>query len=209
VRTHRAGSHTPDELRRASDLAHRVEGVLLLVIAVLAIAGNVFGIIWASTAWPVLVLMAGLLLLLAIYPTHPVGDWLLIWRDPQQRQHTIIALALIAAGTAEFFRSSPAGLGLVWPGAFVLIGVLFLTHAQHGTGQAVQKAVRRHRYLGATLILAGLIAAVAAWTSNAALAVLWPVVLLAAAVQLLVYREPAGAYETAHAGHDGGSAPTK
>ena len=129
MRTHRAGSHTPDELRRASDLA---------------IAGNVFETAWASIAWPVLVLTAGLLLLLAIYLTHPVGDWPLIWRDPQQRQHTIIALALIAAGAAESIRSSPAGLGLVWPGAFVLIGVLFLTHAQHGTGQAVQKAVRRH-----------------------------------------------------------------
>src|SRR3989337_1315149 len=77
------------------------------------------------------------------------------------------------------------------------------------TGQAVERAVRRHRYLGATLILAGLIAAAAVWVPNAALAVLWPVVLLAAAVQLLVYREPAGAYETAHAGHDGESAPTK
>ena len=209
MRTHRAGSHVPAELRRASDLAHRVEGVLLLVIAVLAIAGNVFETAWASIAWPVLVLMAGLLLLLAIYPTHPLGDWPLIWRDPQQRQHTIIALALIAAGTAELFRSSPGGLGWVWPGALALIGILFLTHAQHGTGQAVERAVRRHRFLGATLILAGLSAAVAAWTSNAALAVLWPVVLLAAAAQLLVYREPEGAYETAHAGHNGGSAPTK
>jgi len=209
VRTHRAGSHAPAELRRASDLAHRVEGVLLLVIAVLAIAGNAFGIAWASVAWPVLVLMAGLLLLLAIYPTHPVGDWLLIWRDPQQRQHTTIALALIAAGTAEFFRSSSSGLGWIWPGALLLIGVLFLTHPQHGTGQAVQKAVRRHRFLGATLILAGLIAASAAWTSNAGLAVLWPAVLLAATVQLLKYREPEGAYETAHARHDGGTAPTK
>jgi len=209
VRTHRAGSHAPAEMRRGSDLTHRVEGVLLLVIAVLAIARNVFGTAWASIAWPGLVLVAGLLLLLAIYPTHPVGDWPLIWRDPQQRQHTIIALALIAAGTAEFFRSSPAGLGLVWPGAFVLIGVLFLTHAQHGTGQAVERAVRRHRFLGATLILAGLIAASAAWTSNAGLAVLWPAVLLAATVQLLKYREPEGAYETAHARHDGGTAPTK
>lgn len=207
MRTHRAGSHTPDELRRASNLAHRVEGVLLLVIAVLAIAGNVFGTAWPSIAWPVLVLMAGLLLLLAIYPTHPVGDWPLIWHDPQQRQHTTIALALIAAGTAEFFRSSSSALGWVRPGALALIGVLFVTHAQHGTGEAVQEAARRHRFLGVTLILAGLIAA--AWTSNIALAVLWPVPLLAAAVQLLVYREPKGAYETAHAGHDGGSSPTK
>lgn len=209
MRTHRAGSHTPDELRRASDLAHRVEGVLLLMIAVLAIAGNVFGTAWPSIAWRVLVLMAGLLLFLAIYPTHPVGDWPLIWRDPQQRQHTTIALTLLAAGTAELFRSSPGGLGWVWPGALALIGVLFLTHAQHGTGQAVRRAVRRHRFLGATLILAGLIAAAAVWASNASLAVLWPAVLLAAALQLLVYREPEGAYETAHASHDGGSAPTK
>ena len=209
MRTHRVGTHTPDELRRASDLAHRVEGILLLAVAILAMAGNVLGIAWASIAWPILILIAGLLLLLAIYPRHPVGDWAVIWREPQQRQHTMIALGLVAAGAAELFQPRPAGLGLVWPGALVLAGVLFLTHAQHGTGQAVRKAVRRHRILGATLILAGLIAAAAVWTSNAALAALWPAVLLVAALQLLLYREPEGAYETAHTGHDGGPAPLK
>jgi len=208
MRTHRVGTHTPDELRRASDLAHRVEGILLLAVAVLAIAGNVFGIAWASTAWPVLVLTAGLLLLIAIYPRHPVGDWPLIWHDPQQRQHTLIALAMVVAGIAELLRPGQAGLGWVWPGALLLAGVLFITHAQHGTGEAVRKAVRRHRILGATLILAGLMAA-AVWASNPALAALWPVVLLVAALQLLLYREPEGAYEAAHAGHDRGTAPPK
>ena len=209
MRTHRVGSHPPDELRRASDLGHRIEGILLLVVAVLAIAGNVFAIVWASTAWPVLVVTAGLLLLIAIYPRHPVGDWSLIWGEPQQRQHTMIAVALVAGGIAVLLKPRLPGLGVVWPGALVLAGILFLTHAQHGTGEAVRKAVRRHRILGATLILAGLIAASAVWTSNAALAELWPVVLLVAALQLLLYREPAGAYEAAHAGHDRGSVPPK
>ena len=209
MRTHRVGSHPPDELRRASDLGHRIEGILLLVVAVLAIAGNVFAIVWASTAWPVPVVTAGLLLLIAIYPRHPVGDWSLIWGEPQQRQHTMIAVALVAGGIAVLLKPRLPGLGVVWPGALVLAGILFLTHAQRGTGEAVRKAVRRHRILGATLILAGLIAASAVWTSNAALAELWPVVLLVAALQLLLYREPAGAYEAAHAGHDRGSVPPK
>ena len=111
MRIHRVGSHTPDELRRASDLAHQVEGILLLVVVALASGGSLGGIAWASRAWPLLVLTAGLLLLFAIYPRHPVGDWPLIWRDPQQRQHTLIALAMVAAGAAELFRPRPAGQG--------------------------------------------------------------------------------------------------
>jgi len=37
-------------------MAHRVEGILLISVAALDIAGNVFGIAWTSIAWPVFVL---------------------------------------------------------------------------------------------------------------------------------------------------------
>lgn len=58
------------------------------------------------------------------------------------------------------------------------------------------KAVRQHRLLGGTVIAAGLLRAAELATAFEVLAVLWPLAALAAAVQLLLYREPEGAYET-------------
>jgi len=150
-------------------------------------------------------LVAGVLLLVLIYPRHPLSDWPAIWHDPQQRQHTIMAAAIAVAGAAELLRGSNPAWAYVWPGATLLIGALFLTHTQHGTGAALIKAVRQHRILGITLILASLLRVAEIITGVSALAILWPLALLAAAVQLIIYREPEGAFEAedSHAGHHG------
>jgi len=165
---------------------------MLAAVAVLAFLHNLSLGAWTAIAWPSLLLITGLLLLLLIYPRHPLSDWPAIWRDPQQRQHTIIAGAVAAAGAAELLQSRSSAWAYVWPAALLIVGILFLTHAQHGTGAAVERAVWKHRWLGATLMGAGLlrfieiIGGVVLW---------WPLILLAAAVQLVLYREPAGAFE--------------
>lgn len=82
-----------------------------------------------------------------------------------------------------------------WPGVLVLIGGMFVFHAQHGSHEAVARAVRFHRLLGAVLIAAGLLAGSHALWRRLSLAYLWPLVLLLAAVLLIVYREPEGAWE--------------
>lgn len=200
MRTHRFGSYTPEEMRRASNLGHIVEGLLLAAVGILATLGNLGLAAWASAAWPILILIAGLLLLVMLYPTHPRSDWPAIWRDPQQRQHTIMAAAIGLAGAAELVSGgSPAGT-YVWPAALLLIGFLFLTHPQHGTGEAVAKSVRQHRVLGITAITAGLLRVGELVTDASVWAILWPLVLLLAAVKLILYREPEGAFE-AGSGH--------
>ncbi len=202
MRTHRFASHTAEEKRRLSNLGHLIEGLLLATVGILAILGNVGIATWASTVWPALILVAGVLLLVLIYPRHPLSDWPAIWRDPQQRQHTIMAAAIAVAGAAELLRGSNAAWAYVWPGVTLLIGALFVTHTQHGTGEAMTRAVRQHRILGVTLIGAGLLRLVEIIAGTGALAIVWPLALLAAAAQLIIYREPEGAYET-EAGHTG------
>lgn len=205
MKQHSFASHTPEEMRRLSNLGHIVEGLLLGAVGALAIVGNLGLAAWASTAWPILILVAGVLLLALIYPRHPLSDWPAIWQDPQQRQHTIMAAAIAVAGAAELLRGSNPAWGYVWPAATLLIGVMFLTHAQHGTGEAVVKAVWQHRMLGITAIIAGLLRVAEIGTGASAFAILWPIGLLAAAAQLIIYREPEGAYAAdssrSHPGH--------
>lgn len=208
MKVHRFASHAPDEKRRLSDLGHMVEGLVLGAVGLVALLAALGIGSAASIVWPSLMVFAGALLLLLIYPLHPVSDWPAIWHDSQQRQHTVMALALAAAGAGELIRSTLAFLGYVWPAAAVIIGVLFLSHEQHGTSAAAAQAVRRHRLLGISVIIAGLLRAADVTTGARVLAILWPIALLLAALRLLVYREPPGAFETSeHANHEEHSAP--
>ena len=112
-----------------------------------------------------------------------------------------MAAAIAVAGAAESLRESGPAWAYVWPAALILIGVMFLVHEQHGTSEAAAKAGWLHRLLGITLIVAGLLKGGEVITGARLLAMLWPFALLAAAGQLLIYREPAGAYEMAHRAH--------
>jgi hypothetical protein len=205
MKQHSFGSHTPQEMRRLSNLAHVMEGVLVALVGLLALLGNVNTFQWASRAWPLVIVIAGVVLLFLLYPLHPVSEWRLIWRDVQQRQHTIIATAVAIAGIAELLSSAIPVLRYAWPAAIILTGGLFLFHAQHGTSEAAAKAVRQHRFLGSTLIVAGLLNVVEIFSGSRFVAILWPIGLLIAAAQLLLYREPEGAYEAGaeHGGHAG------
>ena len=205
MKQHSFLSHTPEEMRQLSNLGHIVEGALFAVVGPLALLGNLGVFTGVSLAWPILVLIAGIVLLFLLYPLHPMSEWGLIWRDAQQRQHTIIAAAVAIAGVTELLSSRTPALNYVWPAAIILTGGLFLFHAQHGTSEAAARAVRQHRALGITLILAGLLNFVEITNGTRLAAILWPIVLLIAAVQLLLYREPEGAYEggAEHGGHAG------
>lgn len=172
-------------------------------MGVLVLLEKLAGFTWTSATWPVLILIAGVVLLFLLYPLHPVSEWRLIWRDAQQRQHTIIAVAMAIAGLAELLSSSLSALRYVWPIAVLLTGSLFLFHTQHGTSEAAAKAMRQHQLLGSTFIAAGLLNLVEIINGARFAAILWPILLIVAAAQLLLYREPEGAYEDGvkHGGH--------
>lgn len=205
MKQHSFLSHTPAEMRRISNLGHIVEGALFTTVGVLSLLGNLGVFSWASLAWPILVLISGIVLLFLLYAFHPFSEWGLIWRDAQQREHTIIAAAVAIAGVAELLSSRTSALNYLWPTAIILTGGLFLFHAQHGTSEAAARVVQQHWSLGITLIVAGLLNFVEIINGERFAAILWPIVLLIAAVQLLLYREPEGAYEdeVGHGGHAG------
>lgn len=179
-------------------MGHLIEGVIFAIVSILALLSN-FGVgAWADKVWQVATIIAGLLLLVALYASHPRSDWLVIWRDAQQRQHTLIAALVMAGGVLELISPSGSPLSYTWPGALLLIGFLFLVHKQHGTSEAAAKAVRQHRILGLTIMFSGFLRAIEVFNQSSAFGILWSIALLAAAIQLITYREPEGAYESGH-----------
>lgn len=65
MKQHSFVSHTPEEIRRLSNLAHIVEGALFAVVGPLALLGNLGVFTGISLAWPILVLIAGMTELLS------------------------------------------------------------------------------------------------------------------------------------------------
>lgn len=200
--------HTAEEMRGLSNLAHVIEGVVLAAAAVLALAeatgrrcdhrGRI--------TWPVVILFAGIVLLAyLLFPHHGLSNagtqWAFIFGAPQQRQHVILAALVVSGGAAEllFRRGQLRGRAwsLVWPITAVTAGILFVAHPQHGTSEAIARAMTLHRWIGALLVVTGVVRALevlaatrARWVKYA-----WPLTLLAAAVLLALYREPQGAYD--------------
>lgn len=216
--------HTPEEMRFISDLAHWIEGGVLLVAAALALWGawRVVGLprsgITAyreSASWAVALLGAGVILsLYLVFPHHGIGQareqWEFVFGDAQQRQHVIIALLLVAGAAAEVWYRTRAGLpraiAYLWPASAASIGLLFAVHTQHGTTESVVRAVFIHRalaslFLGAALLRATQVlvrADISHRPPYSWLGVAWPGLLLMASVFLLSYREPAGAFAATH-----------
>jgi hypothetical protein len=169
--------------------------------------------------WPVVIAAAGgFLLLYLLIPYHGLkrapAQWAFIFGDPQQRQHLVFGALTLVGGGAEVLyrvrRLEDWRWQLVWPAAAMIIGVVFAAHSQHGTTEAVHRAVLVHRYLGILLIGTGLLrsADVLLRTRIRWVALSWGLTLLGAAVLLAVYREPEGAYRTEQAsGHPGHVVP--
>jgi hypothetical protein len=195
-------------MRRWSNWGHWAEGVLLAAVGVLAwleAAGALTGI--GTYSWAVLLVVAGVLLPLVIFGHgHEAYEEFsgreAIWSDPQQRQHLVMAAVLVVSGVSEIIarNAGVAWLAYVWPLGLMAVGLLFMVHTQHGTSAAARRAILVHRVLGASIVLAGIarVVQLALGESRGLWAYAWVVILLAVALQLLVYREPVGAYEPEH-----------
>jgi len=75
MKQHSFLSHTPEEMRQLSNLDHIVEGALFAIVGLLALLGNLGIFTWVSSAWPILVLISGIVLLCLLYALHPVSEW--------------------------------------------------------------------------------------------------------------------------------------
>ncbi|MGH9966782.1 MAG: hypothetical protein ACREBG_02960 [Pyrinomonadaceae bacterium] len=118
-----------------------------------------------------------------------------------------MALLLLTAGFAEMLHRAKVRRtklwGLIAPSAFVAIGVVLFVHTEYGTPEAIAESVLKHRYMGVVIALAGMSKpADVLWRQKFRwLAFPWIALLLIAALLLITYREPYGAYRS--------SAPTK
>lgn len=207
--------HSPDEMRQISNLVHVTEGIVLGTAAVIALlqANGRFMAGGRRYAWPAIVLLAGVLLLAyLVLPHHGPGraveQWRFVLVEPQQQQHVLIAVLVCIGSAVELLvlagRLRARAWRLVWPAAVALVGWLFIMHPQHGTSDAVGRATLVHRVLGSTLLITAALAAANALRVRTAraLAVAWPTFLLIAAILLVVYREPEGAYDATVPGHE-------
>lgn len=214
--------HTPEEMREISNLAHVVEGGLIIAAAAIAIVETMRRrVSKPDLIWPSLILGAGVFLLGYLFlPHHGLAhareQWSFVLGDAQQRQHIVLSVLLVVGGTAELRRrvsaSAPAWLALAWPVILAIAGLVFLLHRQHGTGEAVGRALLLHRAIASALILAGAFRAaeVLARAPRRWLMFAWSVCLLAAGVFLVTYREPPGAYEPGTMGvHDAANETTR
>lgn len=200
---------TPEELQWISNVAHWIEGGMFGVVALIAFF-QALGYAQSKCAqylWPGLILVAGVFLpayILLQRGLDGIGiTWSLVISDPQQREHFLMSLLLLAIGSVETLIRKELLRSEVWkfvsPVALVLIGVLLLFHTEYGTPEAIAEAARKHTYMGFVIIVAGLLkAAEVHWRRRLRwLAFPWIVLLFIAAVMLITYREPPGAYKTA------------
>lgn len=206
---------TPEHLRESSNLAHTVEGALLLAAATIAAAqalGRLRGG-WREQLWPALLMGAGIFLLVYLPAHHGIDAIPSVLRyaagDAQQRQHFLLAaLALLGGGGAFLARRARrhGRGGVAHDAAFSIalaaIGLVFLLHPQHGTTDAVHRARALHLIIGGLFVTTG---AAHLWSTlrpaSRALTLLWPAMLALTGASLLLYREPPGAYSPHDAAH--------
>ena len=192
--------HTPEELAFYSNVAHWIEGVIFLIVAMIVLL-QIFGYLKNRLyLWPSLILIAGLFLPIFSYIHHldePGLAWQATIYDPQQRQHMFMAILMSIAGFSELRRLKyrESLWKFLLPGVLATIGILFLTHPQHGTSEAVMQAALIHKYLGSVLVLSGVFRGVEMLQPNQKwLKYPWVIFLTIAGILLISYREPEGAY---------------
>lgn len=192
---HIPNPHTPAQERLLSNIGHWIEGGILSVAggamlldalgssndryenadsALLAGAGSVLG----------LGLIAG--------SFHHGGPVTYFKADHQQRQHLQMAGLITGAGMSR--RAGTLGR-VVASGLVGKVGHMFLTHEQHGTGEAAEIAKAKHQRLGQTILAGAGTIAVGDLFGWKLVGAAGSVLMLAAGLQLLTYKEPEGAYE--------------
>lgn len=203
--------HTPEEFRYLSSVGHWIIGYIFLAVAIIALL-QTFGFLSSKKyLWPILVVVAGIILIPFNLLHHSLAQLPLVWKvlelDAQQQQHFIMFNMIFIAGLVELLLSLKKIKGkvwqFIWPGVLSIIGLMFLFHPQHGTVASLAYSVPYHRTLGTVLVLTGLFkAAEIAWSKrNKWFVWLWIIFLFIASGLLIIYNEPGGSYTTNSSQH--------
>lgn len=174
------------------ELVHKLFAVALLVVVLPALLHAVEVL---HGRWPAFLIPAALLLVGAMLFLDP---WLFHGGDfgAEGVQHQVQGAVLAGAGVVEWFRARGKLRGRFWgsllPLTIMAVGVLFVMHTQHGGhGAAAACQLIQHRFLGATLIGAGVVKLLASfgWTRGNWAEAGWLLLLSLVGVQLLLYSE--------------------
>ena len=183
-----------------SEFNHHWAGMLLLLIALLALLERVPGFGWARH-WPLLMVVLAAVIVVRsdpeVWPTGKIGllDSL---RNPEVAQHRIFECLAASIGIIEWRArmgfASRQRLLLLFPLLCALGGTLLLSHS-HELGNVKDQLLIEYSHtllaLGAIaagwsrwiqLRLDGTVSRIAGW--------IWPSALLVVALSLLFYREP-------------------
>ncbi len=200
--------HTPEEFRYLSSVGHWIAGYIFLSVSAIAFLQTIGFLKTKKYLWPAIVVIASIFTIPYFLLHHGIDQlgrvWQVITLDPQQKQHFIMFNLLFIAGVVELLVSLKKIKGKiwqsVWPGMFVIIGYMFLTHPQHGTAQAQSYTVPYHTTLGTLLMITGVLKAVEViWSQKYKLITYgWIIFLFIASVMLITYNEPEGSYQIDH-----------
>jgi hypothetical protein len=187
-------AHSPEEMRRFSNVGHWIEGTIICGAGGLLLWEALSGQRRAEKAASNLLTGAGLLLGLGLLggSIEHGGPTTFFRADHQQREHLQMAGLLTAGGLAR--RGGRIGK-VAAAGATARIGQMFLTHEQHGTGEAAAKAKGKHVRLGKTILAGAAAGAIGEVLGNRWLRAAAAGLLMLSGFRLLTYREPEGAYE--------------
>jgi len=181
-------------------LVHQLFGVLVLAFAGLLLARET-GLLrgrWTDYLPASALLLGGGLLFADPWLFHG-GDF-----GSEGRQHTWQGATVVVAGALEWARVKryPARweLLLVVPLVLAGLGLGFLRHQQHASGDMLLQSVQ-HRVMGATLLITALVklAANLRWRDGQWARAGWALILVVFAWQLILYAETGD-----HAGHRAG-----
>ena len=142
--------HSPRERRLLSNVGHWIEGAVLAGSSGLALLDAVRPDLgWPGRWSPRFSTAAGAVLGggILVGTLHHGGPVRYLRHEHQDREHLQMAAIITAGGLAESQGRLPvAGLG--GAASMAAIGVMFLRHEQHGSGDALRKSLAAHRRLG-------------------------------------------------------------
>ena len=193
--------------RQESEFNHHLAGMFVGVAGILILSQRALGIRWSLLryAWPSCFIAGGLFVLIfsdtEMWPFGSQNPWYAITHEPEDLQHKIFAIILLALGVVELQRVRQRWEARWIPWFFPLAGVagaiLLLFHAHTGDMQAphametMENIQRQHRWFAAAglgiAVTNGLAETPQRWQH--AFAKIWPVLLIALGILLVGYSE--------------------
>lgn len=176
---------------------HLLPGLAVIIVALLAILheGGFAKAAWLKYVLPVALVLLGLQ---GIFDKLMHGAAAPKDYATETAQHMTQGAIILMAGIAEVLRArgvtARRSVAMVFPIALLLVGVMFILHAQQGSGAPMLVMLVQHRAYGLTLIMAAAARAITvlAPERGAYFKLVSPSMLLLFGLEFAIYAEAAG-----------------